>query len=184
MGGVDFKRADESEADGGDDAADDHEGGVVTHPADEDTADDDGHDEGEDHWDGADTGLYCVDAFDCLEVNGEVVDCDAEGGAYAECEPEAGGDAAVGDDAGWDRHIVVVAEDLESDEDADQEGEHDEEYDDARISPVVFGSAPLQCEQETDDAGQEAKRTERIQLHDLLSDRLAGGGHGTVDVED
>lgn len=74
----DGEGGDQTEANGGDNRGDYHERCVVPDSADQHSRSYDGNDKGEDQGNASDSGLNCIDAFDGLEPDWNVVNCNGE----------------------------------------------------------------------------------------------------------
>lgn len=165
------ERRDQSSTDGHQASAGNHERRVVSQTTGGLSGTDRADDEGEHQGDCADAGLNGGDALDRLEPDGDVVHHDHHRRAQAEHEPHRRHDAAVEDDASGKRDVVGVAHPpLLGNEGNEKDSEKNEQGDDAPVGPGIRRSAPLQGQQQTDDAGEEEKLSEEIKLLELLTD--------------
>ncbi len=183
MFGADFERCDHSGPDRHDDRASEELGNVVAALGGEGSGHDTRDDEGEDERESVDAGMHCGLAFDGLKPDGEEIYDDHHRAGRHSGEISTGSDAALLDDSEW--HGGTVSAFILDEEECDDEySSDDEESDDTRAGPWICGSAPLQCEQETNDAGKEDHGAERVEFHDLLTKRVGVLAWGRLEDEE
>ena len=154
---------DEARGDGEHDGGGVHPGGVEAEFAGKGAGEDGGDDQRQDEGQGHDAGADGGGAFDGLEPDGEVVDHDHHDGGDHEGPPHAGEDGALEEDARRDRGGFAF-DLLDVDEQGEEDGEEDEEQDDAPGAPGVGCTAPLEGEEQADDAGEEDGGSGKVEL--------------------
>ncbi len=98
---------------------------------------------------------------------------DEEGGAEAGGEEGGAPDAALLEDARRHRRLLA-AEDLQRNKGAEQQARYNEQNNDARAVPRVLAAAPLQGQQEGDDAREEHGGAGQVHGVDLVPEGQAG----------
>ena len=183
VAGLEVKGREEARADGRQRGAGEHEGGVVARFGDEGAGENGAEDAGDEEGDVPDAGLVRADALDGLEPDGQVVDYHEEGGAHAESEDARGPDAAFPHHARVDG-CGVRSPELDDYEEQEADARDDEEGDDSAAGPGVGGAAPLQSDEQADDACEEEGGAEDVELREALAPGEGAGSRVLVAVGD
>ena len=113
----------------------------------------------------------------------EIVNDEEEGCTQHGTEPRRAPDVAVEENARRDGSILLLPP-LDGEESTDQENEQDKKRNDARATPRVLATTPLEGKQQADDGRQEARSTGKIKLLELLFPRSLDLGAAALDVEE
>lgn len=159
--------SDETSASSHEDGGDKHPGCVVTSLGDDGTGDDGTADETENHGNGVNTRLHSTDTLDGLEPDGEAVEHGDEAATDEHGEGDTAVDAAHLDDARRDGGLLL-SPDLNADEAEEQDAREHEESNDAGAVPGVGVAAPLESEEEADDAGEEDDGSDGVETPELF----------------
>lgn len=115
-----------------------------------------------------DTRLLCRDSLDGLEPDGNVIGNHEQGARRAEHVHHAGGHRPLPDDAKR-QSAAVTLDVLYKEPHQDQDAKEDEAENDAPVAPSVGQTAPLQGQQEADDAGHENGGAFEVELLEYIA---------------
>ena len=142
---VDVEREDHACADAEDGATDPHERGVRAEGRDQAAGNDGGDGDADEVRDASNPRLFGRDAFDGLEVEGEIVDVGVKGAGDEAVENSTRAHASLAaQDSGWHRCEVLQVE-LKTGEDDDEQSEPEQTAPHSTVGPRIDGAAPLQC---------------------------------------
>lgn len=115
-----------------------------------------------------DTRLLCRDSLDGLEPDRNVISNDEQGARGAEHIDHSGSHRPLPDDTKGQRAAIALGV-LDVEPHQEQNAKEDEAENDAPVAPGVGQTAPLQGQQEADDAGHENGGAFEVELLEYIA---------------